>query len=56
MNEELMKYYHQAADNPDSIDYDYLLRYCQAYVRAAQLIANKTATPAWVPGDEFEKE
>lgn len=56
MNEELMKYYHQATDNADSIDYDYLLRFCQAYVRAAQLIANKTTTPAWVPGDKFEKK
>ncbi|MBI5914031.1 MAG: M28 family peptidase [Bacteroidetes bacterium] len=56
MNDEVYKYYHQAADNADSIGYDYLLRFCQAYVRAANLIANKTATPAWVPGDKFEKK
>src|SRR5690606_29087311 len=24
---EIMKYYHQAIDNPESIDYDYLLNY-----------------------------
>lgn len=56
MNEEVFQYYHQAADNPDSIDYDYLLKFCQAYTAMARMIADKPQTPAWTPGDEFEKK
>ena len=55
MDEEIMKYYHQVADNPESIDYDYLLKFCQAFAHAARLIADKEDAPAWTPGDEYEK-
>jgi Peptidase family M28 len=47
MDEEVFKYYHQAADNADSIDYDYLLKFCQAYTMAAKLIANKEGSIEW---------
>ncbi|MEM1325647.1 MAG: M28 family peptidase [Bacteroidota bacterium] len=50
----IMKYYHQVADNPDSIDYDYLLKYCQSFAYAARLIANKTERPMWKEGDKYE--
>ena len=53
-DEELMKNYHQVSDNPDTIDYDYLLRFCQAYARAARLIADRTTRPFWVAGDKYE--
>jgi len=55
MDEGIFKYYHQPADNPDSIDYDYLLRFCQAYTLTARLIADKAVKPAWTPGDKYEK-
>jgi hypothetical protein len=50
----IMKYYHQVADNPDSIDYDYLLKYCQSFAHAARLIANKAERPMWKEGDKYE--
>ncbi len=53
-NEEIMKYYHQVADNPDTIDYDYLHKFCQAYVHTARLIANKDKLPFWATGDKYE--
>ena len=53
-DEELMKNYHQVSDNPDTIDYDYLLRFCQAYARAARLIADRPTRPFWVAGDKYE--
>lgn len=52
---EIMKYYHQAIDNPESIDYDYLLKYSQAYVLAARLIANRPVPPQWMAGDKYEE-
>lgn len=53
-DEELMKNYHQVSDNPDTIDYDYLLRFCQSYARAARLIADRPTRPFWVAGDKYE--
>ncbi|TAK43926.1 MAG: M28 family peptidase [Saprospiraceae bacterium] len=55
MDEEIFKYYHQVADNPESIDYDYLLTFCNSFVYSARLIADKAEKPAWTPGDKFEK-
>lgn len=54
-NEEIMKYYHKAADNPDSIDYDYLLNYSKAYVYAVRLIADRKVAPKWIQGDKYEE-
>ncbi|RRA99182.1 M28 family peptidase [Larkinella rosea] len=51
---DLFKYYHQAADNPDTIDYGYLLKFCQAYAYTARLIANKPTRPQWIAGDKYE--
>lgn len=55
MDEDIMKYYHQVGDNPDTIDFDYLLRFCQSFSHAARLIADREETPAWTPGDKYEK-
>ena len=46
MDENLLQYYHQVADNPDSVDYDYLLKFCRAFAHAARLIADKNR-PGW---------
>lgn len=51
---DIMKYYHQAIDNPETIDFDYLLRYSKAYVLAARLIANLPTPPQWTAGDKYE--
>lgn len=53
-DDEINKYYHQVTDNPNTIDYDYLLAYCQSFSRLARLIANKAELPFWVEGDKYE--
>ena len=51
---EINKYYHQVADEVESLDMGYIHKYCQAYAHAARLIANKSQRPMWVPGDKYE--
>lgn len=51
---EIAKYYHQATDNPDSVDFDYLLKFCQSFAYSARLIANKAVRPYWIAGDKYE--
>lgn len=53
-NDEMMKYYHQVTDNPNTINYDYLLQYCRSFTYIARLIANKTERPFWAEGDKYE--
>lgn len=50
----LFKFYHQVSDNPDSISYPYLLKYCQTYAYVARLIANRASRPRWSKGDKYE--
>jgi len=50
-SEELMKYYHQAGDHADQLDFAYVTRYVEAAVAAAQAVANLPTRPAWVEGD-----
>ncbi len=52
---EIFKYYHQVTDNPDNVSFPYLLKYCQSYIHAARLIADRSAAPKWAPGDKYEK-
>ncbi len=49
------KYYHQVADNPETIDFAYLNKYCKSYTYAARLIANRKDAPKWIVGDKYEK-
>lgn len=53
-DDRIFKYYHQVTDNPNTISYSYLKRFCQAYAHAARLIANDTARPQWAKGDKYE--
>ncbi len=53
-SDEIGKYYHQNIDNPESIDFDYLLTYCKVYAHLARLIADKAETPKWKAGDKYE--
>lgn len=48
------KYYHQAGDEADTLDYDYLLKFFKSYVLAGRLIANDSQTPTWTKGDKYE--
>ncbi len=53
-DDEINKYYHQAADEADSIDYDYLVKFYQGYVLSGRLIANDPEKPFWIKGDKYE--
>lgn len=53
-DQEIAKYYHQAIDNPESLNFNYVLRYCQAYAHTARLIANRATRPQWSTGDKYE--
>ena len=48
------KYYHQAIDNPESLDFGYVQRFCQAFAHAARLIADRDTRPRWSAGDKYE--
>ncbi|MCC6727327.1 MAG: M28 family peptidase [Saprospiraceae bacterium] len=57
MGEEIFKYYHQATDNPDSLDYDYILKFCQAFTQVASLIADKDGKIDWTEkGAKYQKK
>ncbi|NJB85740.1 hypothetical protein GGR26_001485 [Lewinella marina] len=53
-DDTIAKYYHQVSDNPETVDLDYLQRYCQIYTLAARLIANRPTAPFWEAGDKYE--
>lgn len=53
-DQEIMKYYHQLADEAGSLDFNYLEKLCQAYVIAAVQIANADQAPTWNAGDKYE--
>ena len=53
-DEAIGKYYHQAIDNPESLDFSYVHRFCQAYAHAARLIADRPTRPQWSVGDKYE--
>lgn len=53
---ELMKYYHQPADEVSSLDFNYLIKYFRAYVYTNYLLATMPKAPVWKAGDKFEAE
>jgi hypothetical protein len=54
-DDTIAKYYHQVTDNPDTIDYAYLHKFCQSFARAARLIGDDDKRPIWVEGDKYEE-
>jgi len=52
-DEEISKYYHQAGDNPNTMDYKYLNKYCRSFIYAGRLIANDPSKHFWVEGDKY---
>ncbi|WP_017730583.1 M28 family peptidase [Nafulsella turpanensis] len=52
---EVLKYYHQVIDNPETLDFDYLTNYCRAYTLAVQKIAAAAEAPYWIEGDKYEE-
>ncbi len=54
-DDEIFKYYHQASDEADSLDYSYLLKFYQGYVYTGRLIANTSDKLFWNAGDKYEE-
>ena len=52
---EVLQYYHQVIDNPETLHYEYLTNYARAYTLAVQKIASLKETPYWVSGDKYEE-
>ncbi len=52
---EIGKYYHQVTDGPETVDFDYVLKFCRAYLYTAELIANRKTAPQWKKGDKYEE-
>lgn len=52
-DDEITKYYHQAGDNPNTLDYVYLEKFFKSYVYACRLIGNAKKAPFWVKGDKY---
>ena len=50
---EIGKYYHQQTDNPETLNYAYLVKFFKSYVYAGRLIANRDVRPFWVEGDKY---
>jgi len=50
----ILQHYHQVSDEADSIDYDYYLKFCQAFAHCTRIIANSPQRPVWVEGDKYE--
>ncbi len=53
-DEEIMKYYHQPADEVGTLDFEYLVKYYKAFVYANYLLANGPKAPFWNAGDKYE--
>lgn len=53
-DEVIMQYYHQLADETETLNFSYLEQVCEAFVLAAQQIANANEAPRWNTGDKYE--
>jgi hypothetical protein len=53
-DDEIKRYYHQPADEAESLNFSYITRYIQSFIFAAETIANAPRAPFWTQGDEFE--
>ncbi len=52
---EINKFYHKVTDSPESVNMNYLLKFCQAYTYVARLIADRDSAPKWKSGDKYEE-
>ena len=50
---ELMRYYHQPGDNPESLDYAYVRKYAAAVAELIAALADYPERITWTPGDKY---
>ncbi|HET6253355.1 MAG TPA: M28 family peptidase [Puia sp.] len=48
--------YHRLSDETGNMDFRYVVRWIDAYILAAQFIADEPVQPRWTKGDLFEKD
>ena len=53
-DQEIMQYYHQVADEVESLDFAYVEKFAEAFTLAAEKIADMPERPFWKPGDKYE--
>ncbi len=54
MDAEVMKYYHQPADEVESLDMDYISKWVEGFVNSVRNISDMKERPFWSEGDEYE--
>ena len=54
-DKEISKYYHQVSDEVQTIEFNYLLKFCQSFTYTARLISDMDKAPFWAKGDKYEK-
>ncbi len=54
MDDEIKKYYHQPGDEPETLDYEYLTKYCKAYIYAVYLLSEMDQLK-WTEGDPYQE-
>lgn len=50
---DVTRFYHQASDEPGTLDYNYLYKFFSAYVYSCRLIGNAPERPFWKSGDKY---
>lgn len=53
-DQELMKYYHQPADEVSTLDMAYLTKFYRVMLRSILFIGNAPEAPTWKAGDKYE--
>lgn len=54
-DEAIQQHYHQVSDQPETIDYDYFIKYCRSFAQFTRLISNWEQKPNWIEGDKYEE-
>ncbi|MEO8474709.1 MAG: M28 family peptidase [Chryseolinea sp.] len=54
-DQELFKYYHQPADEYESLNMHYLQRFYRSFVYALYLLSAEPTKPTWKAGDKYEQ-
>ena len=52
-DQDIFKYYHQAGDELESVNLNYVEKYIKSYMLTAISVANADSVPFWVQGDKY---
>jgi Zn-dependent M28 family amino/carboxypeptidase len=50
----ILKHYHQPSDEVETLDFDYVLKFCKAFALASRKVADKSQRPRWADGDKYQ--